>query len=331
MKIRTDTRTGIKFIDYRIGGKRKRVSLGTKNNQIALVKAAKFADNKTIRDTGETPLQAFLDKYRAYLSATKSKQTGEIFEMAWRKLEKYNAPKQITDITPALLDDLQITLKNNGAGNAGINRTTRALRTAMKQAEYWRIVAPQDWQGVARFRENKSRVDYHTPQEIRQILAICPSEGWRLVVLLGARAGLRRGEMAQLKWQDVDFENRQLYIEPNKTENGRYVPMVADLYTALETAQKHAKSEYVIMVGSADSRGSKDFITTYYSHFTRTLPFKCYLHKLRHTFASHLVQNGADLYHVSKLMGHGSIKMTEIYAHLAPRAMADVIKLLPKI
>lgn len=147
----------------------------------------------------------------------------------------------------------------------------------------------------------------------------------------GARAGLRRGEMAQLKWQYVDFANRQLYIEPNKTENGRYVPMVADLYTALETAQKHAKSEYVIMVGSAESRASKDFITTYYSHFTRKLPFKCYLHKLRHTFASHLVQNGVDLYRVSKLLGHSSIKMTEIYAHLAPADLKSAVTKLPKI
>jgi site-specific recombinase XerD len=55
------------------------------------------------------------------------------------------------------------------------------------------------------------------------------------------------------------------------------------------------------------------------------------LHTLRHTFASHLVQAGVDLYSVSKLLGHSSIKMTEIYAHLAPKTLQEVIKRLPKI
>lgn len=61
------------------------------------------------------------------------------------------------------------------------------------------------------------------------------------------------------------------------------------------------------------------------------LPFKCGLHKLRHTFASHLVQNGVDLYRVSKLLGHSSIKMTEIYAHLAPADLKSAVTKLPKI
>lgn len=42
------------------------------------------------------------------------------------------------------------------------------------------------------------------------------------------------------------------------------------------------------------------------------------MHSCRHTFASHLIMNGADLYSVSKLLGHAGIKTTEIYAHLAP-------------
>lgn len=45
------------------------------------------------------------------------------------------------------------------------------------------------------------------------------------MVLPEADAGLRRGEMANLKWEDVDFDNNQLYIAPNKTETHRFVPM----------------------------------------------------------------------------------------------------------
>lgn len=331
MKIRTDPRTGIKFADYVIAGRRHRVSLGTKNGEIAIIKASRIADNKKVRDLGKLPFEGFLDRYRQHLKATRTKQTLEIFETALRKLLNFKTITELSEVTPVLLDDLQVSLKNHGAGNAGINRSTRALRTAMKQAEYWGLIQPQDWQKINRFRENKKRLEFHSPEEIKKILSVCPSEGWRLVVLLGARAGLRRGEMSNLKWQDVNLSKHQLYIAPNKTEEDRYVPIAPDLCDALRIAKEHAKSEYVINVGGNGSRGSKDFITAYYSKFTSKLPFHCHVHKLRHTFASQLVQNGADLYHVSKLMGHSSIKMTEIYAHLAPHALEDTIKMLPKI
>ena len=239
----------------------------------------------------------------------------------------------LSDITPAQLDALAIELKakqkDSSKTAAGINRNIRALKTAMRQAEFWDLIPPQNWRKVSKFKENKGRVEFHTPEEIKQILKIF-NPAWRLVVLLGCRAGLRRGEIAALKWADVDFANNQLYIAPNKTERHRYVPLSADLRKALESAPRD-KGPYVINVGDPNKRDSKDFLTAYYSKATADLPFKCGLHKLRHTFASHLVQNGVDLYRVSKLLGHSSITMTEIYAHLAPQDLASAIKKLPVI
>ena len=101
----------------------------------------------------------------------------------------------------------------------------------------------------------------------------------------------------------------------------------AELRVALEQARKrNKKKEYVINVGNTENRGSKDYLSVYYLKATSVLPFHCFLHKLRHTFASHLVQAGVDLYRVSKLLGHSSIKMTEIYAHLAPTDLISAIK-----
>ena len=61
-----------------------------------------------------------------------------------------------------------------------------------------------------------------------------------------------------------------------------------------------------------------DFLTHRFKKFLRGLGIEGSLHSFRHTFASHLIMKGADLYSVSKLLGHASIKTTEIYAHLAP-------------
>lgn len=334
MHIYTDKRTGIKYISYTDpSGKRVRRSLRTANKSVATLKAADIIDNKKVRDSGKVSWEGFLARYRSFLAASRSKKTAQTFEYALKKLQAFMKISFLSDITPAQLDALAVDLKSKQRDSsktaAGINRNIRALKTAMRQAEFWDLIPPQNWRKVSKFKENKGRVEFHTPAEIKQILSIFNAD-WQLVVLLGCRAGLRRGEIAALKWADVDFANNQLYIAPNKTEKHRYVPISADLAKALQAAPK-GKSPYVINVGDPKKRNSKDFLTAYYSKATADLPFKCGLHKLRHTFASHLVQNGVDLYRVSKLLGHSSITMTEIYAHLAPQDLASAVKKLPAI
>lgn len=329
MRIFTD-KYGTKYADLVIGGKRRRVSLKTKDGKVAILRASKLADDRQAMSDGKTTLESFLARYRAFLSATRKPDTAKHFELALKKLLSFKTIKYLEEITPSLLDDLAITLKSKikGPNAPGLNRAIRALKTSMRQAEFWDLIPPQNWKKVSKFKENKGRVEYHTPNEIKQILDVF-NPSWQLVVLLGCRAGLRRGEIANLKWSDVDFKNNQLYIAPNKTEKHRYIPLSKDLKKALEKAKKTKKTDYVVEVGK--NRESKYFLTKFYENETSQLPFKCYLHKLRHTFASHLVQNGVDLYRVSKLLGHSSIQMTEIYSHLAPADLSNAIDKLPTI
>jgi len=329
MKIITDKRTGMKYADYTVGGKRRRVSLHTKNNEVAIIKAAKIADDKETLKTGKVPLEAFLIKYREFLEATRKPNTTKYFELGLKNLQAFKHIKYLDEITPSLLDSFAVNLKAHGALPAGLNRKVRAIKTALRQAEFWELIPPQNWRKVSKFKEKKGRVEFHTPAEIKRILSIF-NANWQLVVLLGARAGLRRGEIANLKWSDVDFKNNQLYIAPNKTEKHRYIPLAQDLKKALEKANKRKTGAFVVEVG--ENRQSPYFLSVFYKKYTaQKLPFKCFLHKLRHTFASHLVQAGIDLYRVSKLLGHSSIKMTEIYAHLAPTDLKSAVKKLPKI
>ena len=197
----------------------------------------------------------------------------------------------------------------------------------MKLAEKWQFMPKQDWTVISKLKTPKGRVVFHTTEEIEKLLNACPSFGWKLVVLLGSDAGLRRGEMANLRWADVEFEHNQLYVAPDKTERYRYVPMTPELREALEKAKNGAQSEFVVNVGK--HRTSKYFLTAFYKKIAKKAGVPSFLHKLRHTFASQLVQNGVDLYTVSKLLGHSSIKMTEIYAHLAPDTLQKAVINIP--
>ena len=335
MSIYKDPRTGIYYANFvDASGKRVRKSLETRNRAVAAMKEGEFLTKRKVQDSPKVPLEVFLARYRSFLAATRKPDTARHFELGLKKLLDFKPDiKYLDDITPGVLDDCAITLKAKikGPNAPGLNRAVRAVKTAMRQAEFWDLIPIQNWRKVSKFKEVKGRIEYHTPGEIKQILKIFNAD-WQLVVLLGCRAGLRRGEIAALTWADVDFKNNQIYVAPNKTEKHRFVPIAKDLRAALLAAKKRAQkgAKYVIMVGEA--RGSQFFLSAYYLKATKgKLPFKCGLHKLRHTFASHLVQEGVDLYRVSKLLGHSSIKMTEIYAHLAQANLKEAVERLPEI
>lgn len=332
MRIYTD-KYGTKYADLVVGGKRRRISLKTKDGKVAILRAGKLADDRQATNDGKVTLAAFLARYREFLRATRKPDTARHFEIGLKKILQIMPIVYIDDLTPAKLDECAIALKSRIKGPLapGLNRAIRAVKTAWRQAEFWDLIPPQNWRKVSKFKESKGRVEYHTPEEIKKILKIFNPD-WQLVVLLGCRAGLRRGEIAVLTWEDVDFENNQIYVAPNKTDKHRFVPIAKDLRAALLNAKKKAKKDSKFVVNVGEARGSQYFLSAYYLKATKgKFDFKCGLHKLRHTFASHLVQNGVDLYRVSKLLGHSSIKMTEIYAHLAPADLKSAIAKLPKI
>lgn len=329
MSLYKDKRTGIYYISYiSPSGKRVRKSLQTRNRVVAALKESEVLTKRKTQDSPEMLFSVFLERYRDFLKATRSKETCQIFEIANRKLSTFKQIKRLEELTPTLLDDLLISLKNKGAGPAGINRSIRALRAAAKQAEYWHILSPQDWSSMIKLHEKKHRVEFHTIEEIQIILSVFKDINGLIAALLACQAGLRRAEVAHAKWKDIDFNLDQIYVPANKTDEFRHIPLTPTLKKALLNAKSLAKREYVVDLEG--NRESKDFVSSYYKYHTQDLPFHCFFHKLRHTFASHLVQNGADLYYVSKLMGHSSIKMTEKYAHLSQHNLVSTMQLLPQ-
>ena len=317
------------FTDTR--GKRHRVSLQTTNLKIAQLKYGEIIHRRNLvkeKLPVEISWEIFKERLFQFMNRERAQNTIQRTKIAIEHLENLHKPQQLSDISPALIQQVKEKMIDLNLGKHNINRLIQCLKAMMRHAERWGLIYKQDWAGITKLKTPKGRVVYHSVEEINKLLAACPSPAWRLVVLLGSDAGLRRGEMAQLRWQDVDFEHNQLYVAPAKTENHRYVPLTKALRKALERAQTCAKTEFVVNVGYA--RGSQYFLTAFYRKIAKKAKVTSFLHKLRHTFASHLVQHGVDLYRVSKLLGHSSIKMTEIYAHLAPKTLQDAIEYIPE-
>jgi integrase len=166
--------------------------------------------------------------------------------------------------------------------------------------------------------------------------AACQEPQAYLIVLLGGEAGLRCGEMIALEWQDVDLPKRQLCVQRSdwkghvtapKGGRLRYVPLTVRLATALRD-YRHLRSPRVLCQ-SDGSRLSADIV----KHCVERAARRAHLsqsgvHRLRHTFCSHLAMRGAPARAIQDLAGHKDLSTTQRYMHLSPAAIDSAIRLL---
>lgn len=152
--------------------------------------------------------------------------------------------------------------------------------------------------------------------------------------------GARAGELAGLRWDDVDFNRRLITIQrsfegPTKADDVRHVPIVDALLPILREWRLRNPLKWVFpnewgrMIGPS----SRVFQESFHRILTRagfpkverngrSRPYLRF-HDLRHTFASQWMMKGGDLFRLQKVLGHKSTQMTQRYAHLAPDAFAE--------
>lgn len=198
---------------------------------------------------------------------------------------------------------------------------------------------------VPRIRKPKVRVfdaDYsylRTDEEIRRFLRGAHQEG-PMVFSLYATAvytGMRAGELAGLRWDDVSFERRLITVQrsfngPTKAGDVRYVPILDVLLPILKRWRELHPGTLVFANRDGGMLGRSARIFQEVLHRVldraglaavqrdnRTERYIVF-HDLRHTFASHWMLRGGDLFKLQRLLGHKTPQMTNRYAHLAPEA-----------
>jgi integrase len=157
-----------------------------------------------------------------------------------------------------------------------------------------------------------------------------------LIVLLGGEAGLRCGEMMALEWSDVDLVKRQFRVERSDwkghvtaTKGGRvrHVPMTIRLMTALRE-HRHLRSARVLCQRDGSPLTQKIVQNDVRRSARRAQLEKGGVHRLRHTFCSHLAMRGAPARAIQELAGHMDLATTQRYMHLSPAAIEGAIRLL---
>lgn len=171
--------------------------------------------------------------------------------------------------------------------------------------------------------DKNARDRWLTIEEEQNLLSKATNPAWlKPLLIVALHTGMRKGEILELKWQDVDLVRKLIRIIKSKNGEKRTIPLSNTAFNALKGIKVRDISGRVFPISDRSLRAA----------FKMTLAkagienFR--IHDMRHTFATRLVQNGVDLYKVKNLLGHKTINMTMRYAHHYPESLRSSVEVL---
>ncbi len=175
-------------------------------------------------------------------------------------------------------------------------------------------------------------------EEVRRLIEAAPNLMYRTMLMVLYSTGIRRTEASRLKVSDIDGERRVLHIRQGKGSRDRDVPLTPKLLEALREYWRWKKSTHYLFPSTPGRRGVEGPISD------KVVWYACKIaglkagiqkrigpHTLRHSFATHMLEGGADLRTIQLLLGHQELKDTIIYLHLSQRHLHAAINPLDQI
>jgi integrase/recombinase XerC len=272
-----------------------------------------------------------VDQFIAYIQAEKrfSPLTVEAYQHDMEQFAAYlKKDFEIDDliqVRTTMVKSYIVKMKEDGLVNRSINRKISTLRTFYKYCLRENLIEKSPMTGIKALKLPKTLVKFVTETDINKVSfgddADFPTCRDRLLFELLYQTGMRQAELRGLKDGDVDKMDMQLKIH-GKRNKDRFVPLSSQMiklitqYQALRDAAFEVKADRLLLNDKGEEM-SPSYVYNKVHHMLEgvtTLKQKS-PHVLRHTFATHLLDEGASLVAIQKLLGHQDLATTQIYAH----------------
>ena len=186
---------------------------------------------------------------------------------------------------------------------------------------------------IERPRKEKYLPEVLSEEEVAAILKSITNIKHKALIMTIYSGGLRITELINLRIKDIDSNRMQIRIEQSKGKKDRYTLLSKKTLITL----RQYFSEYKPKVWLFEGEGGGQYTdSSIYQIFKKALAAagikkKVSIHSLRHSFATHLLENGTDLRYIQSLLGHSSSKTTEIYTHITTKGFDQIKNPLDKL
>jgi integrase len=325
------------YIDFYYEGKRYVERVGKVSKSVAQeklnIRKAEVIRGEWKPKTVRIIFDKFKEQYIEYSKANKKPKTSQRDIVSLKPLQAFFGGKFLSEINPFLIEKYKQKRKLDGVSVRTINIELSCLRHMFNMAIKWGKAQKNPVKEVKLFKvpEGKERI-LSPEEEIKLLEAIRSSKKGKLlepIVITALLTGMRKSELLNLKWANIDFSNRIITVENTKSGYNRKIPMSDKLTEILDRVRKENHSDFVF----SDEKGKsyKSFRTSWEKALKKAGIENLTFHDLRHTFGTRLGMAGVDIKTIQELMGHKDIKMTMRYSHPTPEHKRKAVEILDRV
>ncbi len=270
-------------------------------------------------------MQQYL-KLKAYSNSTTRTYLNEMAQLLQALKESAADKLQPTDLKRYLVHCYDVLKLKENTLHSRINALKFYYEQVLKREKFfWEIPRPKKKQQLPKvISEEKILTGLLEIKNIKQ----------RTILLLAYSAGLRVSEVTSLKVTDINSDRMQININEAKGKKDRVVTLSAAILELLREYYKLYKPKNWLFEGQYknehySSRSAQQIFKEAYKKLG--LPPQCSFHSLRHSYATHLLENGTDITYIQKLLGHNDIKTTQRYLHVSKQDISKIESPLDKI
>lgn len=270
--------------------------------------------------------------------------------------------RDLDDLSQIHIERWKTDRLKSGIKPSTVNRDLQGLKSVLNRAVEWQAITESPAANVKRVRiEQEHRVRYLEEEECKRLLAALKdrdderrqarisgiehavirnreplkvfkgtyTDYLHPLVILVMNTGLRRSEALSLTWSQVRLADRPLITVKaahSKSGKTRRIPLNDKAVNVLARWKKQGSGQGLVFTHQGKRILRVD--TAWRNLMAKAKLDDFNFHDMRHDFASQLVMKGVDLYTVRELLGHGSIEMTQRYAHLAPGRLHQAVRTL---
>lgn len=286
--------------------------------------------------TRKYTLRNLIERYKEELKRFPKRLADQSIHLKW--WDEHYGDKLLVNITPSLLSEAKTKLlgEKTSRGELRSGPTTNRYLASLSKAfslatKEWEWISENPFFRVSKLPESRGRTRFLSKEELQALLQSCKEhKNTNLygMVLLASCLGMRFGEIADLKWKNVDFENRLITLEITKNQDMRVLPMTEQVYSYLmERSGKEDGESYVFPSKDPSKRHPYSMIRKAFQLVLQDLGLQdVVFHSLRHTAASHLAMSGVSQGALQEIFGWRSSNMSQRYAHFSKDHLAKLLQ-----
>jgi integrase len=278
----------------------------------------------SLKEIKKTLIRDAIDKYIECCTKLKCIKNQNNEKLGFEWFESYlkdNKVKFINEVNREHIDKYEVLLLKRMKASS-VNRRFCTIKNFFRKCHEWNLIHENPCVGKSKIRVEPNRRMPWTEEMFNKFILTCDKIHYSIFAFLWF-SGCRPMELKNLKWTDIDYDNKTITLACGKNSNiKRHFPLTPVLDQILHTI----KADSIYVFSDNKKQISNDCLYHYCVRRLKALGYKNYsVYGIRHGFGSRLARQGVNSFYIAELMGHSRLDTTKQYVHTDKKLLQHIL------